>query len=303
MKASIIIPTYNEEDCIERCIKAVLNQNHKDLEVILVDDGSTDKTAEIAKRYPIKIVKGKHGGNSAAKNFGWKKAKGDVVIFIDADMVIHPKYVYETLKCYEDKKIGGTTHIESRFNKKPSFIARMLTLRKIIGELMDPICVKACRRNFINTIGGFNSNLGYFDDWELGMRIKKEGYNVVWTKGKVWHEEIEKLKDLIKQNRWYGKSIGFKEYKMKMIKKFSYSLLCFGIPIYILFLFLGFPFWVFGVIGLFLFLAVELNRLFKIFFYTKNLESLFIPMFDWLFESIVFIGILDRHLFGKGVKR
>ncbi len=303
MKASIVIPAYNEEDCIKRCIEAVLNQNHKDLEVILVDDGSTDRTVNIAKEYSIKIVKGKHEGNSAAKNLGWKKAKGNIVIFIDADMVIHPNYVSETLKCYEDGKLGGTTHVELLFNKNPSFIARMLNLRSEIGALKDPICVKSCRRNFIETIGGFNHSTGYFDDWELGKRIKQKGYKIVWTKGKVWHEEIEKLSSLIKQNRWLGKSIGFKEYRMKMAKKLFYTLLCVGVPIYILFLFLGFPFWVLGAIGLFLFLGVELDRLFKILFKTKKLKSVFIPIFDWLFMNFVFIGILDRHIFGRGVKR
>jgi len=303
MKVSIVIPAYNEEDCIERCIKAVLSQKHKDLEVILVDDGSTDRTVEIARQYPIKIVKGNHKGNSAAKNFGWKKAKGDVVIFIDADMVIHPNYVSKTLKCYEDKKIGGTTHAELLFNKKPSFIARILYLRKKIGEFYDPICIKTCRRKFIKSIGGFNLDLGYFDDWELGTRIKKRGYKIVWTKGKVWHEEIENLKGLMKQNRWLGRSIGFKQYRRKMTKKLLYNLLNVGVPFYILFLFLGFPFWILGSIGLLIFLCVELNRLLKILFKTKDPESLFIPIFDWLFMNFVFIGILDRHIFGRGVKR
>lgn len=273
------------------------------MEIILVDDGSTDITAEIAKRYPIRIVKGGHKGNSAAKNLGWKKSKGNVVIFIDADMVIHPKYVSETLKEYKNKKIGGTTHIEFLFNKKPSFISRMLSLRKKIGELLPPICAKSCRRNFINIIGGFRPELGYFDDWELGVRIKKEGYDIVWSKGKVWHEEIEKFSSLFRQCRWYGRSIGSKEYKMKMTKKFFYSLLCVGVPFYILFLFLGFSFWILGTIGLFIFLGVELDRLFKILFSSKKLESVFIPLFDWLFESLVFIGIVDRHIFGRGVKR
>jgi glycosyltransferase involved in cell wall biosynthesis len=301
MKVSIVIPAYNEEDCIERCIKSVLNQNYKDLEVILVDDGSTDKTVEIAKKYPIKIIKGQHEGNSVAKNLGWREAKGDIVIFIDADMVIHPNYVSETVKCYKKKGVGGTAHREQPFNKNPSFIARMLNLRKAIGLTHKPICIKSCRRFFLKTVGGYDPDFGYYDDWELGIKIENSGYKVVWSRGKVWHEDIEKLDQLIRQCRWMGKSITFKKYKLNATKKLLYTLLCTGLPLFIFLLFLGFPFWIFGAIGVFSFLAIESYRTLKIFFFSKKLESFLTFLFDYITMTFVFIGFVDK-LFGKTVK-
>lgn len=85
VKFSIIIPVYNVENYIDRCLKSVSEQTYKDYEVIIINDGSTDKSIDIAKKYPYKIISQKNQGLSAARNRGVTEAKGEYLLFLDSD--------------------------------------------------------------------------------------------------------------------------------------------------------------------------------------------------------------------------
>ena len=90
---SIIIPIYNTEEYLERCLDSIINQSYKNLEIILVDDGSTDLSKEICNNYlkkdkRIKYFKKENGGLSSARNYGIKKANGKYIGFVDSDDVI-----------------------------------------------------------------------------------------------------------------------------------------------------------------------------------------------------------------------
>ena len=84
-KFSIIIPVYNVEKYIKKCVDSVFNQTFKDYEVIVVNDGTPDKSMEMIKEYDVTIIDQKNQGLSAARNNAVKKAKGDYIIFLDSD--------------------------------------------------------------------------------------------------------------------------------------------------------------------------------------------------------------------------
>lgn len=95
-KISIIVPVYNVEKFLSKCIDSILSQTFKDFELILVNDGSADKSLEICKYYKslderICIIDKINGGLSSARNAGLEKAKGDYIGFIDSDDYVHPK--------------------------------------------------------------------------------------------------------------------------------------------------------------------------------------------------------------------
>lgn len=101
MKISVIVPIYNIMDCLERCVMSIVNQTYKDLEIILVDDGSSDGTEklvdELGKRDSrIKVFHKENGGSSSARNLGLKYASGEYIGFIDSDDYIEPD-MYELL--------------------------------------------------------------------------------------------------------------------------------------------------------------------------------------------------------------
>ncbi len=85
---SVVIPLYNKEQIIEKCLQSVLSQDYDDFEVIIVNDGSTDRSVEIVKAIDdsrIRLIEQENGGPSKARNTGVKNAKGDWIVFLDAD--------------------------------------------------------------------------------------------------------------------------------------------------------------------------------------------------------------------------
>ena len=98
-KVSIIVPAYNVENYIERCIESLLSQTLKEIEIIIVNDGSTDQTKEkilpYIKKYPEKVIylEKENGGLSSARNYGMPYAKGEYIAFIDSDDYVEKRYV------------------------------------------------------------------------------------------------------------------------------------------------------------------------------------------------------------------
>ncbi len=108
---SIIIPAYNAEHYIEETIKSILCQTYKQWEMIVVDDGSTDKTADIVKRHStdvrIKYFFKHNGGVSSARNHGCRQAKGDFIAFFDADDIMHEDNLERKIEVMiQDRALG-----------------------------------------------------------------------------------------------------------------------------------------------------------------------------------------------------
>lgn len=105
---SIIIPIYNVEKYLEKCIKSIINQTYRNLEIILINDGSTDESAKICEEYKkldnrIEFINKKNGGAASAKNEGLKMAMGDYITFVDSDDFIETdmiEYMVNTIKKY-----------------------------------------------------------------------------------------------------------------------------------------------------------------------------------------------------------
>jgi glycosyltransferase involved in cell wall biosynthesis len=93
---SVIVPVYNGEKYVAQCIENLLYQTHKNLEIIVVDDGSTDHSAEIAKQYPVKIIRQANRGLSASRNVGISAAGGEFIHFMDVDDLINLEF-YEKM--------------------------------------------------------------------------------------------------------------------------------------------------------------------------------------------------------------
>ena len=105
-KVSVIIPAYNVERFISECVKSVMDQTYENIEIIIVDDGSTDKTLDVCRQLAegdgrIKIVDGGHGGVSHARNTGLDNVTGDYIMSVDSDDIIEPEMIgtlYKKLK-------------------------------------------------------------------------------------------------------------------------------------------------------------------------------------------------------------
>jgi glycosyltransferase involved in cell wall biosynthesis len=95
MKFSFIVPALNEEKCIGNCLTSLVNQTKKPDEIVVVDNGCTDRTAKIARAFGVKVVHEKKKGISHARNKGARVASGDVLCFVDADGVVSENWLKE----------------------------------------------------------------------------------------------------------------------------------------------------------------------------------------------------------------
>lgn len=126
-KISVIVPVYNVEKYLNRCVNSILVQTFKDFEIILIDDGSTDRSAEICdewsyKNDKIKVLHKNNGGQSSARNVGLSVAQGEYISFVDSDDWIEPdmfEYLYDLLQKYPEAQMAQG---EWKFDKVYSLI-------------------------------------------------------------------------------------------------------------------------------------------------------------------------------------
>lgn len=298
MKVTIIIPAYNEEKDIKDVLDSIMKQNYtrSKLETIVIDDKSTDKTAEIVSKYDVKMIKGKHEGVGAARNLGIKKAKGDIILFVDADQILDKNYVKEIVKPFKDKKVGGVSGMEYLWNES-SLLAKLSYLKKRLGyETANLIPLGAVKKDVIKKVGYMSPKYGMYDDWEFAKRVS-EKYKVVRIKSaKFYHKEPDNLRKIYRQCKWTGKSTLLLFLKGEIKKALINSIFITVnalLPTYFMFLFLPKPFPLLGVIGLISFLAIELPRSIKMYKITKWKESFLTPIYDSIYMILVCIGIID----------
>lgn len=205
---SVVIPTYNEEKEIANCLQSIKEQSYKNTEVIIVDDGSTDSTLSVIKKFrSSKILRQQHRGPGAARNLGAKKAKGEILIFVDADMTFHKDYLKNLVKPILKDKTGKVIGTE-----ESTQIARNLDniWSRCQGKMMsdpknkDRKIFRAIRRNKFLELGGFDSKYGYADDQTFWFKHKIKP--VIAEKAICYHKNPETLKSVYKQSRWIGSS-------------------------------------------------------------------------------------------------
>ncbi|MFF9148170.1 glycosyltransferase family 2 protein [Streptomyces sp. NPDC014861] len=100
---SVVVPMYNDRRTVDLCLRSVLAQTHPNIEVIVVDDASTDGCAEIAATHPVQLVRvTENGGPGASRNEGVRRARGEIVFFLDADLTMHPEAVAEAVALFDE---------------------------------------------------------------------------------------------------------------------------------------------------------------------------------------------------------
>jgi glycosyltransferase involved in cell wall biosynthesis len=178
---SIIIPTYNEEKNLENTLKAIRNQDYKKYEIIVSDSKSKDKTRIIAKKYHAKVVVDGRKGIAAGRNFGAKFAKGDILLFLDADTVMMMNTVNEIVQSFSRTKAVGVTCPIIPLKPTVRNLAVYLFFNKFSETSIKSkhpyvagICVAYRKKQFFS-IGGFDEKLAAAEDLDMSRRISKLG--------------------------------------------------------------------------------------------------------------------------------
>ncbi len=182
MLTSIIIPTLNEEKRLQTCLDSIKNQTHKNIEIIISDSKSTDKTVPIARKNKAKIVHGPKKGPAFGRNLGAKYAKGDILFFVDADSYLPPNLVEKIVsKIQEDKDlVAGTVFVLFYDGNIRMFIMSLLSFssawiysRLGFGVTCGPTAF--IRTSIFRKINGFDPSVKMCEDIDLGVRAMNYG--------------------------------------------------------------------------------------------------------------------------------
>jgi glycosyltransferase involved in cell wall biosynthesis len=196
-KISVIIPTYNRAHCVNDAIDSVLSQSFQDIEVIVVDDGSTDGTSEVLRAYEdrLKVIRQSNGGVSAARNNGIRAARAEWIAFLDSDDTWEKNKLKIQAEDLEENP-GAVAHIADAFVNDPAnplpsmfqlwglrseFTSVKFRERPLLDVLRAWFMVSCCviRREAIEAAGYFDTSIRIFEDFDLLTRVALEGPFVV----------------------------------------------------------------------------------------------------------------------------
>lgn len=214
---SIIIPVYNEEKIIADCLISLTEQSDQLLEIIVVNDGSTDRTVNIIENLKLKIknlrlLSQKHLGPGPARNLGAKHAKGRILVFVDADMTFDKNFIKDLIAPIINGKTIGTfskNELNANLNNvwsKCWNINRGWPPDRLIPENYPntaPV-FRAILKSEFDKAGGFDMTGEYTDDWSLSRKLGKK--STVVKGATYYHSNPESLSEIFKQARWIGKS-------------------------------------------------------------------------------------------------
>jgi glycosyltransferase involved in cell wall biosynthesis len=204
---SIIIPLYNAEKTLEKCLSAVFNSSFQNFEVIVVDDGSKDGSIGIAESFPCKVLRLPYNqGPCVARNWGAKSAKGEIVLFIDSDVVIQR----DTLSLFVDS-LESYPAVFGIYTQKPG-TQKLLSLyqnfyaHKSIIDTEEHTCMfysycAAIKKDLFLAVGGFDESWrrATVEDVQLGLRLCEKGHRVYLNKNiQVVHHANFNIKRFIK---------------------------------------------------------------------------------------------------------
>ena len=206
MKVSVIITTRNEQEHIEDCLKSIKTQNfqQEEIETIVVDNSSTDRTKEVAYRYTDKVYD--FGPErSAQRNFGISKVAGKYILYLDADMILSEDVIKE---CWD--KCGRDDFVALYIPEKivgDGFWIRVRDFERSFYNATVIDCVRFVRRDKCLEIGGFDENLTGPEDWDLDRQIREVGKVGIIT-APIYHNEGQfKFKEYLQKKSYYSKTL------------------------------------------------------------------------------------------------
>ncbi|GAA4008825.1 bifunctional polysaccharide deacetylase/glycosyltransferase family 2 protein [Streptomyces plumbiresistens] len=218
---TVLVPAYNEEAGIESTVLSLLACDYPELQIIVVDDGSTDRTAELAEGIGdprVLVIRKPNGGKAAALNTGLAQASHDIVVMVDADTVFEPDAIHHLVQPLAHPAVGAVSG-NTKVGNRRGLLAKWQHLEYCFGFNLDrrmfevlecmttvPGAIGAFRRNALVGVGGVSDDT-LAEDTDLTMALWRAGWRVLYEESAVaWTEVPTSLRQLWRQRyRWcYG---------------------------------------------------------------------------------------------------
>jgi glycosyltransferase involved in cell wall biosynthesis len=183
---AVVVPVFNGARWICETIESALNQTHRPLEVIVVDDGSTDDSAAFAESYgrPVQVIRQPNQGESVARNVGASNARGEWLLFLDADDILAEnaleRFLAATLEGTPDVILAGYARFDHSIEDPLSVhMPAPSLIPKALFAAVAPQCAWLHRRDSFLLSGGFATDIRYGEDWDFGARLALSQPDVV----------------------------------------------------------------------------------------------------------------------------
>jgi len=205
---SIIIPTKNSEDTIGECLQSIRAQSYGNVEIIVVDNYSSDKTLHIAERYGAKIfLRGPE--RTAQVNFGAANANGKYFYRVDSDFVLQPNVIREAVDGCEKHDYDAIA-VHNTPDPTVSFWAKV---RKVERDCYRNdelnIAARFWKKEALAAVGGFDETIVAAEDYDLHNRLLKKGFRIGRTRAEEIHiGEPRTLTEIFRKHYYYGQNIG-----------------------------------------------------------------------------------------------
>jgi GT2 family glycosyltransferase len=215
-RVSVVVCAYQAADTIEECLVSLVRSKYPDLEVIVCDDGSTDRTGRLARRYPFPVLTLERGGLSNARNAGVAAATGEIVAFLDADAACHPEWPYHLALSLEDENVvatggpnlpvPGAGLVERTVAASPGGPIHVLVSDDRAEHV--PGCNMAFRREALEEIGYFDPvYTAAGDDVDVCWKLLDRGHEIAFSAAaQVLHHRRGTVRGYVRQQLGYGKA-------------------------------------------------------------------------------------------------
>ncbi len=220
---SVVIPTLNEERFLGQCLETIKNQTYKNVEIIVVDNGSADKTVAIAKKHGARAYQA--GPERAGQvNFGVKKAKGKYCYRVDGDFILEPEVVEQCVEKCEGEKLDGIA-VHNTSAEGLGFWAEVRKLeRNCYRDDKLIVAVRFFSKEAFKEISGFDASLFGPEDYDFHNRFLAAGFRYGRIKAIERHlGEPRNLRDIYKKSFFYGQEMAryFKKHPRRAIRQLN----------------------------------------------------------------------------------
>ncbi|MFF9335061.1 polysaccharide deacetylase family protein [Streptomyces albogriseolus] len=232
---TVLVPAYNEAKCIENTVNSLMASDHP-IEVLVIDDGSTDGTARIVEAMGlpnVRVIRQLNAGKPAALNRGLANARYGIVVMMDGDTVFEPSTVRELVQPFADPRVGAVAG-NAKVGNKDSLIGAWQHIEYVMGFNLDrrmydilrcmptiPGAVGAFRKSALEPIGGMSDDT-LAEDTDVTMALHRAGWRVVYAENaRAWTEAPETVQQLWSQRyRWsYGTMQAIWKHRRALVDK------------------------------------------------------------------------------------
>jgi arabinofuranan 3-O-arabinosyltransferase len=206
-RVSVIVPTRNSARTVKRCLESVRGQTFPDIELIVVDNASTDGTVDIAGGLADTVC-GLGRERSEQRNIGAALATGEHLLFLDSDQVLEPTVVADAVDVFErDGRVGLLVIPELERGSGFYVRCRALEKRLYLGDAAAE-AARVYRATAFSDAGGFDEALTGPEDYDLADRVLAQGWRRARVDAIVWHEEEAiRFSDSFRKKRYYGRAL------------------------------------------------------------------------------------------------